>query len=168
MTRFRLRSRRLPLLLASGTNSMNLKRAGWQLVAMALTLMIGGCRPGPGSEDPGNRYVFTVNPIDLRIGSGRFCVAVDPENPRGVWWWEPGKDCWTRSTGPAVFPAEEATISRTASGALDIRFRIQLIHRSNSPRPSYADIALTLVDGQMRAPATGSSVPTAVRRDLDV
>jgi hypothetical protein len=56
----------------------------------------------PLAESRG-RYIVTAEPINIGIGSARFCVATDPTDSQGVWWWEPGpKGCSSRSTGPAV------------------------------------------------------------------
>jgi hypothetical protein len=38
-------------------------------------------------------------------------VAVDPTDPKGVWWWEPGRSgCSSRSTGPSAFRGDDATV----------------------------------------------------------
>ena len=140
------------------------------LAVVAVAAMLGACGRGrPGGQNlPSARYIVTTKPLDLGIGDSRFCVAVEPGNPRGAWWWEPGKDCSTRTTGPNIFPAEDAVVSSSSPGVMEITFRIQLIRRPDSPLPAYAEIVLTLADGQMQAVSTGSRVPTASRRDLDV
>lgn len=56
----------------------------------------------------------------------------------------------------------------TQSGAIDVRFRLGLITGPGSTQLPFADIALVLQDGSMRAPATGARVPTTGRKDLDV
>jgi hypothetical protein len=140
------------------------------LAAVALVPSAAGCARSFGpSHDSAARYVVTVSPINLGIGSGRFCVAIDVRDPAGVWWWQPGKDCTTRSTGPGVFHAEGAVVTRSAGrDTFQINFRIQLIRQSSSTEPSYANIALTLADRHLQAAATGSRVATTTRQDLDI
>lgn len=147
-----------------------LKRVHCLLTLVPLAVIIGGCdRTAGDSPAREARYVVTVDPIDLGIGSGRFCVAIEPGNPRGVWWWEPGKDCSTRSTGPGVFHAEGATVSPSArAGATEISFRVQLIRRPNSVEPPFAHVVLQLDGGHLQSAATGSRVATAIRHDLQV
>jgi len=103
------------------------------------------------------------------VCSGRFCIAIDPANPKGVWWWEPRKDCSTGSTGPRVFEAEQARVSRSEqTGMTDVSFRLGLITGPNSTSPPFADVRLVLHGGRLRASATGSEVATVHRKDLDV
>jgi hypothetical protein len=72
------------------------------VATLVVGLMCGGCRRAVRDDDQTRpRYVVTASPIDVRVGSG-LCVAVDPSDPKGVWWWQPGEDCSSRSTGPMV------------------------------------------------------------------
>ena len=137
---------------------------------LLLALMFGGCgRIRGDAQDSAARYVVTVGPIDVGVGVGRLCVAVDPRDPQGVWWWQPGKDCSTRSTGPSVFHAEEAVVSPSAQvGATDVRFRLQLIRAPNSSESPFADVWLRIEGGQLQAAATGSRVATTTRHNLEV
>lgn len=147
-----------------------MKQIGPLTVALPLTLLVVGCAGlGVDSPDRQRQYVVTASPIDLGIGSGRFCVAVDPKDPQGVWWWEPGNDCTTRSTGPAVFHAERASVSTSVvSGVTPFTFRIPLKRAANAAEPPFVDLQLKLEPGFMEASATGSRVATTVRRDLDI
>lgn len=135
-------------------------------------LLSVGCRPASTPAEAQGRYIVTAEPINVGIGRSRFCIAADPADPHGAWWWEPGPTgCSSRSTGPHVFPAENAAISASPyAGATDVRFRIQLHGRPNSPQPSFADVWLVLdADaGHLRAPATGAQASTVRRKDLDV
>jgi hypothetical protein len=139
------------------------------IVALA-GLVAGACRPSTTSQDGEGRYIVTAEPINIGVGSGRFCIAADPADPQGAWWWEPGpKGCSSRSTGPAVFHAENATVSPSKQGgATDIRFRVGLHTAANSSSPPFADVWIVLADGRMRALATGAQVSTVRRKDLDV
>lgn len=76
--------------------------------------------------------------------------------------------CAGRSTGPGVFRAEQATVAPSQSGAIHVRFRLQLITGPGSTQPPFADVALVLEAGSLRATATGARVATAGRNDLDV
>jgi hypothetical protein len=90
---------------------------------LGLVLVACGSKPDPQSAVP--RYVVTARPIDIGVGSG-LCIAVDPVDKLGVWWWEPGgSGCASRSTGPGVFHAEDPRVSQPAqSGPIAISFRL--------------------------------------------
>lgn len=111
------------------------------------------------------RYLVTssVTEVSPRI---RLCIAVDPRDPHGVWWWEPGASgCTSRSTGPTIFHAEDATVSPSARpGVTAVSFRLQL-HAST---PSFLDVRLAIEDGRMRLLDTGSGVALQRRNDLDL
>ena len=98
------------------------------------------------------------------------CVAVDPADPQGVWWWEPGQSgCSSRSTGPGVFRAGQATVvTRTESAKTEVGFRLHLHGLPGSTMPSFVDVRLAIQDGNMLAAATGAWVTTGRRNDLDV
>ena len=102
------------------------------------------------------RYIVTSVPIDVRVGS-RLCVAVDPADPVGVWWWQPGTSgCSSRSTGPGVFRGNNAAVVvRDGSSGVDVRFHIALHQRPESLLLNDADIHLVLADGYLLAPADG-------------
>ena len=130
-------------------------------------IVVPGCgRTTPTSDRAGAHYVVTATAIDVGVGSG-ICVAVDPDDSRGVWWWQPGSDCSTRTTGPGVFRGEEAAVSRR-SDATEIRFRIQVHGASKPPGPSYVDVQLTAQDTWLRSMTTNSKVGTVMRRDLEI
>jgi hypothetical protein len=96
----------------------------------------------------------------------KLCLAVDPADVHGVWWWEPGTNgCANRSTGPGVFRADSATVSRN-SGAIEAAFRLQL-HARVGERDS-VDVRLTIEGGRMRSSTSVEGVPVATRRDLDI
>ena len=110
-----------------------------------------------------DRYSVSASPLNL-IGKGHpgMCVAVDPSNPQGVWWWEPGRSgCSTRSTGPELIPGWKASV-RTTSGVTDVRFEVPLM--VNDP----LQVKLTLDGAGMRDEASGQLVKIERRRNLDV
>jgi hypothetical protein len=85
------------------------------------------------------RYIVTTAPIDVGVRQGWLCMAVDPADPRGVCWWEPGESgCSSRSTGPGVFRAGDATVvTRTESANIEVGFRLGL--HGDSTMPSFVD-----------------------------
>ena len=111
--------------------------------------------------------MVAASPIDVRVGSG-LCVAVDPNDPEGAWWWQPGKDCSSRSTGPMVFHADEAAVVQSDRGTVDIRFRVAVKRRPDSSEPPFVEVSLILENGQLRAQATGSHVDTVTRHNLEI
>jgi hypothetical protein len=148
---------------------------------VGLLLIAVACRsiPSPPTSALIPRYIVTTAPIDVGVAPGMaprlpdlrgLCVAVNPTDPQGVWWWEPGQSgCSSRSTGPDVFRADEATVvARTESAEIEVRFRLQLHGRPGSTMPSFVDVRLTIRDGNMLAAATGARVTTERRNDLKV
>jgi hypothetical protein len=135
---------------------------------LVVGLICGGCRRVVRNDDQAKpRYVVTASPIDVRVGSG-LCVAVDPSEAKGVWWWQPGKDCSSRSTS-MVFDAEEAAVVPSESReTVAIRFRVPVKRRPDSSEPPFIDVSLRLEGGQLRAEATGSQVAAVTRADLEI
>jgi hypothetical protein len=77
----------------------------WFFLLLASTLV--ACRPASQPRLSAPRYVVTESPIDVGRGI-RLCIAVDPADHRGMWWWQPGATgCDSRSTGPGLFHAVE-------------------------------------------------------------
>ena len=83
---------------------------------------------GPPSAPAAGRYLVTSTPIDVGLGNTGLCVAVDPRDPQGVWWWQPGASgCTSRSTGPQVFHADKAAVSPAPPPeAMAVSFRLGL------------------------------------------
>lgn len=135
------------------------------LVVLAMTAAMAGCRrPAPPPE---GRYIVTSTPLAVGSGGLGLCIAVDPRDPHGVWWWQPGASgCATRSTGPNVFPAEGPIVSRSSeSEVLTVAFRLPLISRAP---PSFLDVRLVVEDGRMRTLDSRAAVAVHRRRDLNV
>jgi hypothetical protein len=70
--------------------------------------------------------------------------------------------CSSRSTGPGVFPGEQATLSRSSAGSTTVAFRLGT--HSNTR----IDVRLILERGQMREINTGSQVSVQPRSNLDI
>lgn len=132
------------------------------LAALLLAASVIACR---SSAPPVPRYIVTATPIDI-LGTGHpgFCVAVDPTDAQGVWWWEPGRSgCSSRSTGPTVFRADRATVAAAKpSGEIEVHFQIAL--QVSPPR----DVNLVIQDATLRVGASGARVATERRNDLEV
>ncbi len=139
------------------------------VVTLMFPLAVVGCeRTNPDPDHSAPHYVVTRSPIEVGVGSG-ICVAVDPDDPGGVWWWQPGNDCSKRTTGPGVFPGEQAVITRGPEPATtDIRFRVQVHRAPGASEPPYVDVRLTLKNGRLGTPGTNNSVETITRRDLEI
>jgi len=129
---------------------------------LLLGVSLAACRTAAPSVP---RYVVTVTPfniVDPRHPG--LCIAVDPTDEHGVWWWEPGPSgCSTRTTGPTVFHAHFATVGKPASsGAIDVGFQVALI--VGPPR----NVRLVLHDDGMREMASGTRVSTERRSNLEI
>ena len=134
-------------------------------LAALLGLVCLGCRYNSESHPSVPRYVVTARPIDIGLGAG-LCIAIDPTDNRGVWWWGPGgSGCPSRSTGPEVFHAEDASVSQSAkSGPIAVSFRLGT-HSMTRP---FVDVRLVLESDQLRVVESGVRVPTRRRNDLNV
>jgi len=124
---------------------------------------MAACDGASGQAD--GRYLVTSSAIDVGVGTG-LCLAVDPRDPHGLWWWQPGASgCTSRSTGPTVFRADKATVSRSAAPAVTaVSFRLGT-HSLTRP---WIDVRLAIENGRMRSHDTGSEVGLHRRNDLDV
>ena len=145
-----------------GNNAGVRRKSGRRLFVFCL--VVTACRSLPSSSTQ-LKYVVTSAPLSLSVPSRPLCVAIDPSDAHGAWWWEPGETgCATKSTGPGVFHAESATISSyLGSQALQVGFRVPL----HGP-PAFVDVALTVENGSMRSRDGSSRVPVAYRADLDL
>jgi hypothetical protein len=136
------------------------------LIAALVTVGLMACRSTLTRSLP--RYVVTGAPIAVGISPPGLCIAVDPNDARGVWWWEPGRSgCSSRSTGPGVFRGDDARVTRAESGTTDIYFRLQLITGPNEG-PRFADVRLALRNTDIRSIPSGMQVSIERRRDLEV
>jgi hypothetical protein len=125
-----------------------------------LVLFLFGCRTSAPST---LRYAVTATPVDVVSGGFGVCIAVDPADAQGVWWWQPGPSgCASRTTGPTVFAAERASVRASMdSGPIEVNFTLQLM---SGPR----DVTLVLQNSEMRVAASGVRVATQRRADLEI
>jgi hypothetical protein len=131
--------------------------------AIVLVAISAGCH-WSRQHDSTLRYLVTEGPVNVGLSQG-LCLAIDPNDEHGVWWWEPGASgCATRSTGPNVFQGDQARVSRSSDSSTTAGFRLGTHSRD---RP-FIDVRLILERGQMRAIDTGAQVPVQPRSDLDI
>ena len=109
-------------------------------------------------------YLVTSTPISSVGLSQPLCIAVNPKDPEGVWWWEPGAaGCSSRSTGPGVFRAESASVTGSGPAGFEVRFKLQM--HVDGP----LDVQLEIQDGRIwSASSPDASVQLDRRDDLDV
>lgn len=141
---------------------LRFRRVGLPLMVVVSAL---ACRSNlqPRPADP--RYLFTESAI--HVGEGiELCLAVDPGDPQGVWWWMPGETgCATRSSGPGLVHADHATVSRGRAGTRStVSFRLGT-HSATRP---FIDVRLVVQDGRMRALQSRAQVMLQTRANLDV
>ena len=133
---------------------------GRTLVLLLLGLSLGACRTVAPAVP---RYIVTLAPIPLAVGHPGLCVAVDPTDAHGVWWWEPGRSgCSSRTTGPTVFAADRAKVTARNGAATQVEFRVPLM---TGPARDYT---LVIDGGGLRDAASGEKVPTERRNDLSI
>ena len=132
-------------------------------VLLLLGLSLGACRT---LAPPAPRYIVTLTPVSLGPGPGGtgLCIAVDPADAQGVWWWQPGPSgCSTRITGPELFRADRATVATARdSGATEVGFQVPVMQ--GPPR----EFRLVLHDAVMRVGPSGEQVSTERRGTLDI
>jgi hypothetical protein len=123
----------------------------------AIIVLLLVARPVSGQVVPSGagRYLVTSAPLSLSASGPGLCVGVDPTDPTGIWWWEPGRSgCSSRSTGPDVFSAYDGAIT-VDSDQTTIEVRFKIGQHVGPPR----DVRLTIRNGRIFV--TGSDVPDA-------
>jgi len=126
-------------------------------VFLLLSLAVLACSATSQSMVP--RYITSASPIEY------LCVAVDPLQKDGVWWWQSfTSGCATRSTGPGVFKADQATVSHATRSTVVITFRVGM-HSTTEP---FREIHLVIEGDSMHSIASGAGVPVVRRDNLDV
>jgi len=139
-------------------------------VMLLLAVALAACRTAPQSTPAASRYIVTAMPIDVGVVSTELCIGVDPADPGGVWWWEPGASgCDTRSTGTDGFHADRAVVAAgRGSTPIAVSFRMQLKRAPTSTLPAFADVQLVVEDGAIRVLASGVEIAAARRADLEL
>lgn len=129
----------------------------WAIIALALQ----ASSVPAASRLQRSAYVVTSDPISVHPGPGGLCVAVDPADPTGIWWWGPGRSgCASRNTMPgprqenakgiaALFHAVDAAVSTDSSEIVHARFRLGM-----HGQPEFIDVDLTVRAGVIRCTST--------------
>ncbi|MGH9411805.1 MAG: hypothetical protein ACRD1V_20400, partial [Vicinamibacterales bacterium] len=143
---------------------MSIWRIALGVIAAALAIAITGCRSAQRAESSG-RFLMTDAPVDFEPNGGGICLAVDPSDRNGIWWWQPGPTgCASRSTGPNLFRAD-ATFSGPTSGSVTtVAFGLS-VHSTTRP---FVTLMFVFDDDSIRVPATNATVGLHRRADLDV
>jgi hypothetical protein len=125
------------------------------LFVLLVTLSAASCRTT-------ERYIATASPIDaIGVSQLALCVAVDPGNVQGVWWWRPGRSgCSTRSS--SIVQGQVAKVTVLASGNIEASFQLPM--QVGEPRK----VELVFSAGTVQASATGVSVRSERRTALDM
>ena len=109
-------------------------------------------------------YIASVEPVNVGLDQ-KICIAAAPRTRDGIWWWEPGPSgCTTRSTGPDVFHAEQATITSPSTDRFVLAFRLAT-HSTSRP---FLDVKLVVEKGEMRSSESGPPVPVYRRGNLNI
>jgi uncharacterized protein (TIGR02145 family) len=128
--------------------------------ALVVILVFVGCE---NIAQP--RYLITSSPI-VPVGNG-LCVAVDPKDPQGVWWWDIGRSgCSSRSS--TITHAEGASVVASGSDRpIVVRFRVGLISRSPG---AYRDVHIAIDGGKatLLDASESAQVELERRKDLDL
>jgi len=132
-------------------------------IALGLALLLAsGCTTSTG------RYIVTELPLAIGVQPNLkpLCIALDPADSRGVWWWEGGADCSTRSTSD-VFRGDRGTVS-SQGATTTASFQLGLIGDPRRGDPMSQSVSVALTDGRLRSVATGSEQRTVRRAELSI
>ena len=89
------------------------------------------------------------------------CIAIDPKDPKGVWWWDPGRSGCT-DRGSSTMAAGRASVARATAGAVDVSFQVGLVSGRT------LTVRLEVSDERIRDTVSGLSVPAERRATLEV
>src|SRR5262245_33093481 len=84
---------------------------------------------GAWSSQP--RYAVTGTPLKvIDPAHPGLCIAIDPKDPKGVWWWDAGRSgCTDRSS--STMAADRASVVRGTAGTIDASFQVGLMSGRN-------------------------------------
>ena len=127
------------------------------------------------SQPARSKYVVSAEPIRVHTGPAGLCVAIDPVDRAGIWWWGPGRSgCTTRNTEThenatgiaALFHPTDAVVSMDPSGTVHAHFRLGLHARPGEPE--YLEIDLTAESDAIRCTSTQATVKVKWLNVLDI
>jgi hypothetical protein len=137
-----------------------MRNSAGRFIPLLLVVFVFGCRTSAPSLP---RYIVTTTPVDAVGGGFGLCIAVDPTDAHGIWWWDPGPSgCATSRNRPTVFRADRAQVKTSRNSSLiSASFTLQLHVGSR-------DVNLALQNSEMRIMDSGLRVPTHRRPDLEI
>jgi hypothetical protein len=122
---------------------------------VCLLTVLGACASQP-------RYIVTSTPLKLiDPAHPGLCIAIDPNDPKGVWWWDAGRSgCADRSS--STMAADRASVARATAGTVDASFQVGLVSGRN------LQVRLEAFDGRIRDTISGLTVPAERRATLEL
>ena len=108
------------------------------------------------------RYIVTSIPLKvIDPAHPGLCIAIDPKDPKGIWWWDAGRSgCTDRSS--STMAAGRASVTPATTGAVHASFQVGLMSGEN------LQVRLEAFDGRIRDTISGLSVPAERRASLEV
>jgi hypothetical protein len=122
---------------------------------VCLLTVLGACASQP-------RYIVTSTPLKLiDPAHPGLCIAIDPNDRKGVWWWDAGRSgCTDRSS--STMAADRASVARATAGTVDASFQVGLVSGRN------LQVRLEAFDGRIRDTISGLTVPAERRATLEL
>jgi hypothetical protein len=123
--------------------------------AACLLTFLGACASQP-------RYIVTSTPLKVidPLHPG-LCIAIDPKDYKGIWWWDAGPSgCTDRSS--STMAADRASVTRGTAGTVAASFQVGLMNGRN------LQVRLEAFDGRIRDTIAGLSVPAERRATLEL
>ena len=120
-----------------------------------LLTILGACASHP-------RYIVTSTPLKvIDPAHPGLCVAIDPKDPKGIWWWDAGRSgCTDRSS--STMAADGARVAGPIAGRVDASFQVGLVSGRN------LQVRLEAIDGRIRDTISGLSVAAERRTTLEL
>ena len=122
---------------------------------VCLLTVLGACASQPS-------YIVTSTPLKvIDPAHPGLCIAIDPNNPKGVWWWDAGRSgCTDRSS--STMAADRASVARATAGTVDASFQVGLVSGRN------LQVRLEAFDGRIRDTISGLTVLAERRATLEL
>jgi len=134
---------------------------------------LAGAECGPSLQGPSPTSAFVVTAMPLRLNVGdplALCLAIQPADAQGVWWWQPGQlGCGSRSTGPGLFRPIDATVRQeTRRIAVTFTFRVVTARRLAPEATLSVTLVVLLDEESMRSVGSGESVSVQRLNALEI
>ena len=120
-----------------------------------LLTVLGACASQP-------RYIVTSTPLKvINPAHPGLCIAIDPKDPKGIWWWDAGRSgCTDRSS--STMAADRASVTRGTAGTVAGSFQLGLMSGQT------LQVRLEAFDGRIRDTISGLSVAAERRGTLEL